>query len=178
MLPDFRQRNSRFAPETFRAIRVTTAGQILRGVWHICPLLVRYVYLLILTRSQSSPVSRFPSTLWKPTGLSHPTQILCFLHGLFKFCHCLCPVDLYQSVGCLKMRIGFVSSSMVASGDSSCSEGSCGWVRLSELMLAHGRLWDFWCLPRVWKLKIWGCSHFHNFMDGKCILDLKWKLML
>lgn len=138
MLPDFRQRNSRFAPEAFRAIRVTTAGQILRGVWHICPLLVRYVYLLILTRSQSSPVSQFPSTLWKPTGLSHPTQILCFLHGLFKFCHCLCPVDLYQSVGCLKMGIGFVSSSMVACGDSSCSEGSCGWVSLSELMLRMG----------------------------------------
>lgn len=63
MLPDFRQRNSRFAPEAFRAIRVTTAGQILGGIWHVCTLLVRYVYLLILTRSQSSPVSQFPSTL-------------------------------------------------------------------------------------------------------------------
>lgn len=120
-----------------------------------------FMLVVVLRRSQSSLVSQFYSTLWKPTGLPHAIQIAYFLHHGRKFCHHLCPEEHYQLGGCLKMVTGFVWSSILASGDSACSKGEL-WMTYTFRDHVHAcfflfvgfLFWDVVRLPGVWKLKM------------------------
>ena len=112
--------------------------------------------LLILRRSQSSPFSLLCSTLWKPTGPPHASQLACFLCGLCKFCHHLCPQEHYQLVAAWRQDHGLSHLPLIASRDSVCSKGHL-W--LNWTCTDHGHSWGFWdflCLNGVRKLKIWG----------------------
>lgn len=97
------------------------------------------MYLLILRRSQFRPFSLLYSTLWKPTGLPHASQIVCFLHDLCKFCHHLCPEEHYQLGGCLKNR-GRVCLvfHLLPQVVLHAQRGTCGWTGLAQTMFIHG----------------------------------------
>ena len=173
-LSDFSQRNSPYAPEAFRAVHSYHSRPDFQGrvAWNFH---VRsrgdLMYLLILRRSQSSPFSLLYITLWKPTGLPRASQIVCFLHGLCKFCHHLCPEEHYELGGCLKTGAGFVSSSMY------CLRWFYMLKRAFVGELDLHRPCSFMGFLRLcmseWSQKTQNLGSNHHSMDGKYILDLK-----